>query len=611
MRFLHTNHFSFSCARVCLLIAAASVAVAPPAAADPLVIEAGTQGSLATYAKGQFRVRKTNNSVVAQSCGEPGSIPTPGTYLSGGVGKYAVWNPSTAVWKVCDGLTSTSRQWGLPNDIPAPGDFNGDGLTDYVTFRPQSGEWYQQLNTGGVSSGPQTVTQFGLPGDLPVASDYDGDTLADRAVFRANTTNGGTDWYVAQSGGGTVTQQYGLIGDVPVQAAYEVAGDVQFAVWRPSNGTWYIRQSGGTTLSIQFGLPGDIPSPADLNNDGLAELVVYRPSSSTFFYRQVAANSPTLVFVLGTVGSAVANDSRSAVVERRAPLDYNGDRVTDLAVYRLSSGSSIELLLSTGTAFSHPTPKVAFGQPGDILAPGDFDGDGLTDHSVVANVNPYLEWRILRSSLQDGGRNEIRVLYGLIGDQVIPADYDGDRKTDLAVVRNLSNGQKLWIPTPSSIAQLTPVSWGLIADRAFTADFDGDGRSDYAVVRVVGNQLYWFIRTQAGVALPTKIFGLSTDAPFVCECTGDRKAEVGVVRVTGGVRTVFLEGAPQFVWGLTNDVSLFGGYSGRVESTAAVWRLVGGQGYFLIRQPVSGMGSQPFGVPGDMPLRPFTAVDTG
>ena len=60
------------------------------------------------------------------------------------------------------------------------------------------------------------------------------------------------------------------------------------------------------------------------------------------------------------------------------PGDYDGDGITDLAVFRPT----------TGTWFivpsSHPaTPlNVVFGGWGDVPVPGDYDGDGKTDLGI-------------------------------------------------------------------------------------------------------------------------------------------------------------------------------------------------------------------------------------
>ena len=56
-------------------------------------------------------------------------------------------------------------------------------------------------------------------------------------------------------------------------------------MFRPSTGTWYVRN----VLAFQFGDNGDIPVPGDYNGDGITDLAVYRPSTRQWFVRDILA----------------------------------------------------------------------------------------------------------------------------------------------------------------------------------------------------------------------------------------------------------------------------------------------------------------------------------
>ena len=100
----------------------------------------------------------------------------------------------------------------------------------------------------------------------------------------------------------------------------------------------------------------------------------------------------------------------------------------DLAVWRPSNGEWLVL----GGPGSQTTTE-AWGLPGDIPVPGDYDGDGKTDFSVFRPSDNT--WYIIYSS----NTSFVYVPFGLTGDIPAPADFDGDGKTDRAVWRP-SNG---------------------------------------------------------------------------------------------------------------------------------------------------------------------------
>ena len=132
-------------------------------------------------------------------------------------------------------------------------------------------------------------------------------------------------------------QQWGVAGDVPVPADYDGDGLTDFAVWRPSEGNWYvINSSDGSTSVKQWGV-GRRPGPRRLRRRrpdrrrGVAalrrQLVCDRQSrDDVMWWRQWGSSGDTPV-----------------------PGDYDGDGVTDFAVWRPSEGNWYVIRSRTNT----------------------------------------------------------------------------------------------------------------------------------------------------------------------------------------------------------------------------------------------------------------------
>jgi FG-GAP-like repeat len=92
------------------------------------------------------------------------------------------------------------------------------------------------------------------------------------------------------------------------------------------------------------------------------------------------------------------------------------------------------------------------------------------------------------------------------GDIPVPADYDGDGKTDVSVFRQ-STGQ--WFRIRST-AGFDTIGWGQAGDKPIPADYDGDGKSDVAVFRP-SNGTWYIVGSTSGII--QNAFGQNGDLP--------------------------------------------------------------------------------------------------
>jgi spore coat protein A len=270
---------------------------------------------------------------------------------------------------------------------------------------------------------------------------------------------------------------FGNATDFFLPADYDGDGKIDHAVWTPSTTTFKVkRSSDGMTVNTVMGASSDDPTVvADYDGDGRADVAVYRPGASAGQY------SSWIYMPSG--GGAMVTVTCSAALDcgkngdEPAPGDYNNDGKSDFVVLRPHTGGACATDNTQGT----PAPFVptgdflmtlnggistttvsCVGQSSDVVVPGDYDGDGKVDIAVLRGVSGSIQWSIRRSSTL----TFLLLTHGAAAtDFPTQGDYDGDGLTDPAIWRpNATPGASAFFIRQSTGGPLTIFPYGQNGD---------------------------------------------------------------------------------------------------------------------------------------------------
>ncbi len=175
--------------------------------------------------------------------------------------------------------------------------------------------------------------------------------------------------------------------------------------------------------------------------------------------------------------------------------DYNGDGLPDLCEID-NSGTEIRWTwkLNDGNGGWTAIDPIVFGVSAtDRCTAGDFNGDGKTDIAVMRSGSALATWYIDYAPCD--GQYDERGYFGLSGDIPLSGDFNADGVDDICVYRPSSGTWYVCFadvkgyPLFDSHLAINGVLFGSAGDIPLTGDFDGDGYDDMALLRPSENRI--------------------------------------------------------------------------------------------------------------------------
>lgn len=370
----------------------------------------------------------------------------------------------------------------------AIGDFNEDGKPDLAV--PNSAGEADILpgdGAGGFTVGPPPPVSGGFSSLAAGDVNKDGHLdvlLGNRMFLGTGTGSFGAPIVVDMP----PTSRAKLLGDLNQDGHVDVVAVGQSGLTiLLGNGTGHLVQARSYTSGFTLFGSANPVLLGDFNEDGKVDL---------------AAVQARGVGILEGDGTGAFNDALSYHTSIPSPqylvaADFNNDGKQDFATSSSAAGSMLEVALGDGNGGFTKKSVSSFGvtQP-FAIATADFNNDGKLDLAVTQPGNGKISILLNDGTggFQSDAFNAPSVFFGSQPTAIEAGDFNNDNKADLIVLgHNTSNFLVLLGTGTGTFA--TSFNGPLQGNSSFSddlaaGDFNGDGKSDLAVIRGAANVIH-------------------------------------------------------------------------------------------------------------------------
>jgi len=248
--------------------------------------------------------------------------------------------------------TMETVQWGGMDFDALSGDFDADGIDDYVAYDREYGYWY--IYSGAKEEVLTWGEQWGYSGCEPKVADFNGDGTDDISVWDPASYQ----WYFRYSAA-TITKKTksGKIVQEKTEASTE---QVDMSGFRPN-----------------------VVENADLDGDGVTDLI--KKLDWTVWYQYGDDHWNRIDFYMDL--------ESNPTIPTLICEDMNNDGKVDICGYNEANGRWEIFYLKTNQydQVTYDKEEFYWGYPGTEALPADYDGNGLTDLAVY-DTNSAMWW---------------------------------------------------------------------------------------------------------------------------------------------------------------------------------------------------------------------------